>query len=104
MIRTSLVALVMAGLAAAALAQQPPRPTPAERGADFDKADTNKDGFLTKAEWTATLPESVRPRVDAVWSRMDPDNTGKVSRAAFVAFNGAPAGLDTADHAAHGGQ
>jgi hypothetical protein len=102
MLRTTLLALAVAGLAAPALAQA--TPNPANRAAEFDRADANHDGQLTKAEWVAILPDAVKPRADAVWSRMDPDNTGKISKDAYVNFNGRPGGVGTTgDHAGHSG-
>ncbi len=69
-------AILVAALAAPALAQQKHAPpTPEQRAARFDKADANKDGLLTKAEFTAAISPERQGRVDKMWSRLDP--TGK---------------------------
>ena len=91
------VLTVVSGLALAALLAAPAiaQQTSAERAAAFDKADKNKDGKLDKAEWVASLPASARAHVDDAWKRMDPDNKGFMTKEAFVAFKGAPAGVGT---------
>lgn len=101
MFSRSLLIIAMAALAAPALAQAPqatapPRMSPADRAADFTKADKNKDGQLTKEEWIASLPAAAQAntaRLDAAWSRMDPDKTGHIGKDAYVNFTGAPRGV-----------
>jgi Ca2+-binding EF-hand superfamily protein len=68
-----------------ALAQQTP-PTPEQREARFVAADANKDGKLDKAEWTATLPERAVEFADMLWSQIDEDGDGSVTKEQFVAF------------------
>ena len=90
--------LAVAVLTAPALAQPfaAPKLDPAARAAQFAKADVNKDGQLTKAEWVASLPAAVqanKDRLEAAWSRMDPDKTGQIGKDAFVNFTGAPRGV-----------
>jgi len=92
-----LIALCFAAIAAPALAQPAPaKMDPAARAAQFVKADVNKDGQLTKEEWIASLPATAqanKDRLDAAWSRMDPDKTGHIGKDAFVNFTGAPKGV-----------
>jgi hypothetical protein len=90
--------LAVAALSAPALAQPagPPRLDPAARAAQFAKADVNKDGQVTKEEWIASLPtasQANKDRLEAAWSRMDPDKTGHIGKDAFVNFTGAPRGV-----------
>jgi hypothetical protein len=80
-----------AAVAAPALAQE----TPVQRAASFDKADANKDGKLTKAEWVASIPQNARAHVEDAWKRMDPDNKGFMTKDAYVTFNGIPHGVGT---------
>jgi hypothetical protein len=111
MFRRPVLILALAVIAAPALAQPAaaPKLDPAARAAQFAKADANKDGQLTKEEWIASLPAAVqanKERLDAVWSRMDPDKTGHIGKDAFVNFNGAPRGVGStfgkpADHSGH---
>jgi hypothetical protein len=65
-------------------AQRTP-PTPEQRAARFDKADTNKDGKLTKAEFTASLPARAADRADRMWSRVNPTGKDSVTRAEYLA-------------------
>lgn len=93
----SLAMISAAGLMTA-FGQTPAGPPfdPAVRAAEFEKADKNKDGQLTKEEWLAVLPASInKDRAAAMWSRMDPDNTGHIGKDAFVNFRGPPRGSGT---------
>ncbi len=85
MVRTLLCAAGLAVLAAPALAQQGGPPTPEQRAARFDAADKDHDGKLTKAEFTASLPEQAQPMADRIWSRYDPDNKGSVTKDEYLA-------------------
>ena len=80
-------------LAAAPQEQRTP-PTPELRAARFDKADANKDGKLTKAEFTASLPAKAANRADRMWSRVDPTGKDSVTKAEYLA---APMGRHKAD-------
>lgn len=86
-----------AGLALAsgvALAQPPAGangrtpPTPEQRAARFAKADANKDGSLSKAEFALALPERQRERVDVIWPVADANADGKLSKDEFLAMRG----------------
>jgi hypothetical protein len=74
---TALAAL----MAAPALAQQGPPGGGRDPKARFEAADADKDGKLTKAEWTASIPEQFRANinVDERWTAMDADKNGTVS-------------------------
>jgi hypothetical protein len=111
--RLAVLALVAAAIATPALAQQTagqvagktpsvaaaPQeqrtpPTPEQRAARFDRADANKDGKLTKAEFTATLPARAADRADKMWSRLNPTGKDSMTKAEYLA---APMG-----HGGHG--
>ena len=87
-----LVAAV-AALAAPALAQQGggrPQRSPEEMEAAFTKADANKDGKLTAAEFKETLPEQFKAQVTddmlpQIMARRDTDKDGFISKAEFMA-------------------
>ena len=69
--------LALALVAAPALAQTPPPATPPAKGQGgkfFDATDTNKDGVISQAEWTAAgrRPEG--------FTMMDLNKDGKVTR------------------------
>jgi len=64
-------------------------PTPEQRAARFTAADTNKDNTLSKAEFTASLPERQQARVEMIWSNIDANKDGKLSKDEFLAM---PAG------------
>ena len=71
------LALVLALAAAPALAQGAPAPAdapPAKGGKFFDSTDTNKDGAISQAEWTAAgrKPEG--------FAMMDMNKDGSVTR------------------------
>jgi len=74
----------------------------AKAGQDFDKLDTNHDGYLSDDEMAATLPDirmrTFASRINAV---IDTDKDGKVSKEEFVAM--ALQRFDRAD-ADHDGQ
>lgn len=79
------VALLGCTLAAPAMAQGGP-PSPEQRAARFDAADKDKDGKLTKAEFTDMLPEQAKDRADMMWSRLDASGKGSVTKEEFLAM------------------
>jgi Ca2+-binding EF-hand superfamily protein len=80
----SIVALlVMAGSAGA---QPPTPPTPEQRAARFVAADADKDGNLSKVEFTAALPERRKARVDTLWPTVDSNGDGKLTKEEFLAM------------------
>jgi hypothetical protein len=87
--RLFVFAIAVAAFAAPALAQQTP-PTPEERAARFDAADKNKDGKLDKAEWTTTLPEQAQAMADQIWTRVDADGDGTVTKEQYLALRMGP--------------
>ncbi len=60
-------------------------PTPEQRAARFDKADANKDGKLTKAEFRAALPAKAQDRADRMWLRVNPTGKDSVTKAEYLA-------------------
>ena len=53
--------------------------------ARFDEADTDDDGFLSGAEFEATLPEGVTPeRARNAFNRIDADDDDKISKEEFL--------------------
>lgn len=82
----TLAAAMAAALAAPAFAQQGPGPqTPEQRAARFDAGDADHNGKLTKAEFTASLPEQARGMADQIWARFDPTNKGEVTKEEYLA-------------------
>lgn len=85
----SITAIAFLGaMAMPAFAQQanrPAPPTPEERAAQFVKADANKDGKLSKAEWSTTLSERAKGMADQIWQRLDADGDGSVTKEQFLA-------------------
>lgn len=82
----SALALLMAAPALA----QPPRMTPEERAAAFDKADANKDGKLNFAEWKSALPAGMADQasdeqLQGFFARRDTDGDKSLSKAEFTA-------------------
>ena len=74
-------ALGLALIAGPGLAQSP---TSEQRAANFDKADTNKDGKLTREEFAAT-PRAQPPNdAVAVFEASDANHDGSVSKAEFI--------------------
>lgn len=71
-------------LAAPAFAQ-PPQMTPEQREARFVAADTNKDGKLSKEEFTASLPAQFADRADQIFPMRDADKDGSISKAEYLA-------------------
>jgi Ca2+-binding EF-hand superfamily protein len=57
----------------------------------FDKIDTDNSGSITKSELGGAFKSQNPPKVfqnagvDSVWSALDPNNTGSVNKADFVA-------------------
>jgi hypothetical protein len=93
MMKTLTLAAVVAALAVPAFAQQGggrPQRSPEEMEAAFTKADANKDGKLTPAEFKETLPEQFKAQVTddmlpQIIARRDTDKDGFVSKAEFMA-------------------
>lgn len=77
------VAVLAGSLAAPALAQQ--QMTPEQREARFVAADTNKDGKLSKEEFTASLPAQYADRADQIFPMRDADGDGSISKAEYLA-------------------
>jgi hypothetical protein len=75
--------------------------TPEERAAAFDKADTNHDGKLDKAEYKASLPEQAQANADASFDRRDANKDGFISKDEYMA---APAGRGGGGGGGRGGQ
>lgn len=62
--------------------------------AQFDAADTNHDGVLTKDELTAMIAQRMggtppQPMIDGIYGAMDTDHDGKVTAAEAEALRGA---------------
>lgn len=87
---TSLAAFALiAAMASPAFAQRTP-PTPEEQAARFDKADANKDGKLSMAEFKASIPAEMAANMDdarlkTIFDRRDADHDGFISKAEFTA-------------------
>jgi len=69
--------------APAAGARQPP--TPEQRAARFDKADTNHDGKLTKAEFVASLKGERAAKADKIWARLNPTGKDSITKTEYLA-------------------
>lgn len=83
------VALLGCALAAPAIAPanaQGGPPTPEQRAARFDAGDKDKDGKLTKAEFTDMLPAPAKARADMMWARLDSAGKGSVTKEEFLAM------------------
>ena len=96
-IRLMVASVAALAIAAPALAQGFPQPTPEERAASFDKADANKDGKLDLAEFKSSLPEQILSRVGddmlpQILQRRDTDGDGFLSKAEFTAPMQRPGG------------
>lgn len=91
-LKVFLAASMLATLVAAPALAQPGTPmTPEQREARFVAGDTNKDGKLDKAEWTAILPEQAKAMADQMWSsRVDADGDGFVTKEQFMALRMGP--------------
>jgi Ca2+-binding EF-hand superfamily protein len=86
--RIAAVALT-AAMASPAFAQRGPQRTPEEMEAAFTKADANKDGKLTPAEFKTTIPAEMAANIDderlaMVFGRRDADKDGFLSKAEFT--------------------
>jgi Ca2+-binding EF-hand superfamily protein len=87
---TSLAAIALiAAMATPAFAQRTP-PTPEEQAARFDKADANKDGKLSLAEFKTSIPAEMAANLDdarlkTIFDRRDADKDGSLSKAEFTA-------------------
>lgn len=82
----SALALLMAAPALA----QPPRMTPEERAAAFDKADANKDAKLAFAEWKTSIPaemagQATDEQLEGFFARRDADGDKSLTKAEFTA-------------------
>jgi Ca2+-binding EF-hand superfamily protein len=49
-------------------------------------ADADKDGSLSKVEFTAALPERQKARVDTLWPTVDKNGDGKMTKEEFLAM------------------
>lgn len=107
--------LVLAGVAAAVIAvptiaqvaAKPDRSAPVTRSevesrvrSQFEKLDSNKDGFVTQEERQAARTERRSERRDAMFARLDTDKDGAISRAEFDAPR-AGRGEHKAEHRGH---
>ena len=92
-IRSLVLVAAVAALATPAFAQQGggrPQRSPEEMEAAYTKADDNKDGKLTAAEFKETLPEQFKAQVTddmlpQILARRDTDKDGFISKAEFMA-------------------
>ena len=90
-----IVAVSLGLVVAPAFAQDASRGRPIQRdnvlkraGAQFDRMDANKDGFLDAAEMNAVIEEAVaklRARMQARFAEADTSKDGKITRDEFVA-------------------
>jgi len=74
------VAVLSAAIAAPALAQQPGGGGGRGPMADFATMDANKDGKVTKEEFTKTLPEQAQAMADQIFARRDANGDGTLSK------------------------
>jgi hypothetical protein len=84
--------VVLMGMPGMAMAQQAPPPLPrtqleVQLKANFNRADGNKDGFVTRAESAAARESALGARFDAMFNALDTDKNGSISRTEFVAAN-----------------
>jgi Ca2+-binding EF-hand superfamily protein len=96
-LKTLAAATALAALfAAPALAQQGTPPSPEEMAARFDKADADKNGKLSMAEWKATLGDRAANATDeqlkGFFDRRDADKDGSISKAEYTAPMQRPGG------------
>jgi hypothetical protein len=83
------VAILAASLALPASAQQSaPALSTVELAERFAAGDINRDGKLEKLECLVFLSEAAKPRADMIWSRIDPEGKGFVTKDVFLAANG----------------
>ena len=88
--KISLIALgLLAGTAAAQAPQVSTRGDVQKQvDTNFDKGDTNNDGFLNRAEiqaMTSKALEGVQPKLEAEFKALDKDGNGQISLAEFKA-------------------
>ena len=79
---TSILALLVVTGSASAQPQTPP--TAEQRDARFVVADADKDGSLSKVEFTAVLPKRQKARVDVIWPKVDSNGDGKLTKEEFL--------------------
>jgi len=53
--------------------------------AEFDRLDTNKDGFVDKAEASKAVDTVLAAREEAQFNRFDTDKNGSISKQEFIA-------------------
>ena len=87
-----LLAAATVALAAPSFAQQGggrPQRSPEEMAAAFDKADADKNGKLSMAEWKTSLGDRAANATDeqlkGFFDRRDADKDGSLSKAEFTA-------------------
>jgi Ca2+-binding protein (EF-Hand superfamily) len=87
--KISLIALgLLGGTAAAAQTPQVRADVQKQVDSNFDKGDTNNDGFLNRAEiqaMTSKALEGVQPKLEAEFKALDKDGNGQISLAEFKA-------------------
>ncbi|MDB5698816.1 MAG: calcium-binding EF-hand-containing protein [Alphaproteobacteria bacterium] len=87
-------AAATAPVAPAKVAAQPQLPTKAaiqtQVKATFDRLDTNKDGWVDKAEAERGFDTSFKAAENAAFARFDTNKDGSISRAEFDASTGQP--------------
>jgi Ca2+-binding EF-hand superfamily protein len=103
MILSAAMALLLQTTAAAPAAKPAPQlPSraivQARAKEEFDRLDTNKDGFVDKAEAGKALDAALAAREEAQFNRLDADKNGSISKQEFLAAMGKP---NDAQHAAY---
>jgi Ca2+-binding EF-hand superfamily protein len=87
--KLALMGFAAAALVAPALAQPAP-PTPEEQAARFVKADADKNGKLSFAEWKTSIPpgmadQATDEQLQGFFKRRDKDGDGSLSKEEFTA-------------------
>lgn len=88
--KLALVAFAVAAISAPAIAQAPPQRSPEELAAAFTKADADKNGKLSFAEWKTSIPAAMASQasddqLQAFFKRRDKDGDGSLSKEEFTA-------------------